>query len=106
MLDSLDDPAPWRALGSDGVTRGRPRRPRRARGGALRLDLDLAGTAGYAIARRELPLELPEDFELSFELRGEVPINNLEVKLVDASGRERVVAAARPTSSSRRRGGT
>jgi hypothetical protein len=85
LLDSFDDTAPWRASGSDGV-RAAVRGVAGARGQALRLDLDLAGTAGYAVARRALPLELPEDFELSFELRGDVPVNHLEVKLVDETG--------------------
>ena len=84
VLDACDDASAWRASGSDGVAaqiRGVPG----ARGGAVRLELDLGGTAGYAVARRELPLELPDDFELAFELRGEVPVNHLEVKLIDAS---------------------
>jgi F5/8 type C domain len=36
--------------------------------------------------RRELPLELQADFELAFELRGDAPINNLELKLIDRTG--------------------
>jgi F5/8 type C domain len=85
VLDAFDDLTPWRATGSDGVrssVRGVPG----ARGQALRLELDLAGTSGYAVARRALPLELPADFELSFELRGELPVNQLELKLIDESG--------------------
>jgi hypothetical protein len=85
VLDQLDDLAPWRASGSDGVTSAIRAVPG-VHGRALRLELDLSGTAGYAVARRELPLELPADFELSFELRGEIPINHLELKLIDQTG--------------------
>src|SRR6185503_12336429 len=56
------------------------------RGRAMQLAFDLGNTSGYAVARRELPLDLPDDFELTFELRGEAPINNLEFKLTDRTG--------------------
>jgi len=84
-LDSFEDLSAWRASGSDGVVASlQP--VSGVHGKALRLALDFAGTSGYAVAHRALPLELPDDFELSFELRGEVPPNNLEVKLLDDTG--------------------
>src|SRR5688500_4735428 len=52
----------------------------------MRLDFDFRGAAGYVIARRELPITFPENYQLSFRIRGEAPRNNLEVKLVDRSG--------------------
>ena len=55
-------------------------------GRALRLDFDLAGTAGYALARRALPLDLPANYEIVFSMRGDAPVNHFQVKLVDASG--------------------
>ena len=36
--------------------------------------------------RRSLPLDLPDNYELSFGLRGDAPANTLEVKLADAGG--------------------
>jgi hypothetical protein len=84
-LDAFESLAPWHATGSDGVTSAIHAVPG-VHGQALRLALDLGGTSGYAVARRALALELPADFELSFELRGEVPINNFELKLVDETG--------------------
>jgi hypothetical protein len=85
VLDAFDDVSAWRATGSDGVTSAVHAVPG-AHGRALRLAFDLGGTSGYAVARRALPLELPADFELSFELRGDVPVNNLELKLIDETG--------------------
>jgi hypothetical protein len=84
-LDAFENLAPWHATGSDGVSSAIHAVPG-VHGQALRLALDLDGTAGYAVARRALALALPSDFELSFELRGEVPINNFELKLVDETG--------------------
>ena len=85
MLDGFEDLAAWRAIGSDGVTCAVQAVPG-VHGSALRLAVDLGGTAGYAVARRALALELPADFTLSFELRGDIPPNNLEVKLIDDTG--------------------
>ena len=50
------------------------------------MDFDLSGTAGYAIARRALPLDLPPNYELSFYMRADAPVNNLQFKLIDDSG--------------------
>ncbi|HEY0986065.1 MAG TPA: discoidin domain-containing protein [Kofleriaceae bacterium] len=85
MLDAFDVVAAWRASGSDGVTAAIHAVPG-AHGRAMQLAFNLGNTSGYAVARRELPLELPDDFELTFELRGDAPINNLEFKLTDRTG--------------------
>ena len=85
VLDRFDDVAAWKAVASDGVTAALhpvvdAKRP------AMRLDFDLGATAGYAIARRALPLELPENYAITFWLRADAPVNDLQVKLIDASG--------------------
>jgi len=85
MLDGFEDLTGWRALGSDGVTSAIRAVPG-VHGKALRLAVDLGGTAGYGVARRALALDLPADFTLSFELRGDIPPNNLELKLIDDTG--------------------
>ena len=85
VLDSFDDIAPWKAAVSDGV-HGSVHQAEGKGGRALRLDFDLAGTAGYAAARRALPLTLPPRYEISFYVRADAPVNTLQVKLVDASG--------------------
>ena len=38
------------------------------------------------LAAKRLPLDLPPNFELSFSVRGDLPQNNLEFKLVDETG--------------------
>jgi hypothetical protein len=52
---------------------------------SLRLDFDFS-SAGYGGIRRQLPLDLPPNFEIEFGIRGNLPPNNLELKLVDESG--------------------
>ena len=85
ILDRFDDVAAWSAVASDGVTAA-VHRVVDAKRPAMRLDFDLGGTAGYAIAHRALPLDLPENYAITFWLRADAPVNNLQVKLVDASG--------------------
>ena len=57
-LDSFDPIAPWQPVASDDV-RASIYSADGPHGRAIRLDFDLGGTAGYAIARRALPIDLP-----------------------------------------------
>jgi hypothetical protein len=57
------------------------------RDGAInRLDFDFHGHAGYAIARQKIDRELPPNYQLTFRIRGDAPPENLELKLLDATG--------------------
>jgi hypothetical protein len=85
ILDRFDDLAPWKAVASDGVHASV--QPAEAPdGGALRLDFDLAGTGGYALARRPLALDLPANYEISFYVRADAPVNAFQIKFADTSG--------------------
>ena len=85
LLDAFDSTAAWGAAPSDGVSL-RLAADSGHRGRALRMDVDFQGGGGYAVARRKLPLELPPNYAITFWVRGDVPPNNLEFKLVDPSG--------------------
>ncbi len=80
LLDSFDAPALWRLVPSDGVEATVV-----ADAGALRLDFDFRGHAGYVVLRRELALALPANYALRLAVRGRAPRNNLELKLIDPS---------------------
>jgi hypothetical protein len=85
VIDDFQSVAAWSPHPSDGVsmTIGQDAGPN-ARG--MRLDFDFQHHAGYAIARRAVDLDLPANYEITFALRGEAPVNNLEVKLIDSTG--------------------
>ena len=85
VIDRFEQPATWQAAVSDGV-RASVHPAAGPAGPGLRLDFDLGGTAGYAAARRALPVDLPANYEISFYLRADAPVNEFQVKLVDASG--------------------
>src|ERR1700736_2135258 len=56
------------------------------RGPALRMDFDFKGGGGFVVARRALEQAVPEEYAVTFRLRGRGPVNHLELKLVDAAG--------------------
>jgi hypothetical protein len=80
-LDSLHPAGSWQPMPSDGTEMRLSRE-----GGALQLDFDFRGHGGYAIAHRPLDLELPANYEIAFRIRGNAPVENLELKLIDPSG--------------------
>lgn len=53
--------------------------------GALRLDFAFTG-GGYAIARADVNLELPENYVITFRVRGQTQPQHLEMKLIDETG--------------------
>ncbi|HJX28949.1 MAG TPA: discoidin domain-containing protein, partial [Thermoanaerobaculia bacterium] len=85
VLDAMEEVAGWTAAPSDGVSLDLSQNEG-TQGKALRLDFDFHGGAGYAVARKDLPFDLPENYEISFRVRGEAPVNNFEIKLVDPTG--------------------
>jgi len=82
VLDDLHDRAAWVSTASDQVKSAL----RRDTEGSLCLDYDFAGVSGYAVMRRELPQTWPDQFDLALKLKGSGAVNDLQFKLVDASG--------------------
>jgi len=82
ILDDFKDLSTWRAITS-GVAQLRITRDRGLRGSAMRLDFDFRGAGGFVVARKEIPIEIPEAYSFGFNVRGLAPANILEFKLVD-----------------------
>jgi hypothetical protein len=93
-LDDFERIAGWKTVVSDGVKGTLSHAPGHS-GLALRMDFDLGASAGYVAARRALPLDFEGDYEISFWMRADAPVNNFELKLVDGSG-ENVWWVSRP----------
>ncbi|HET9664007.1 MAG TPA: discoidin domain-containing protein, partial [Burkholderiales bacterium] len=85
VLDRFEDLSLWKVSASDDVKAGL-RRSAGSEGHALCLDYDFGVVAGYAVARREIDLDYPENYEFSFAVRGDAAPNTLQFKLLDASG--------------------
>jgi hypothetical protein len=84
-LEDFENISSWRAAPADGVALELSSVPGVA-GNALRMDFDFGGRGGYAAARRPIELALPENYEISFSLRGRGGSNTMEIKFADASG--------------------
>jgi hypothetical protein len=55
-------------------------------GTSLRLDYHFIAGSGYGGIQKVIPLELPNNYEFSFKLKGDSPNNDLEFKLLDEEG--------------------
>lgn len=67
----------WTAHPADGVEMHLSRE-----GEVNRLDFDFHGHGGYAIARRDVELDLPPNYQFTFRVRGETEPQTLEFKLL------------------------
>ena len=54
---------------------------------ALRMDFDFRGGGGFVVARRAWERPVPREYAVNLRMRGRGPLNDLELKLVDATGR-------------------
>jgi hypothetical protein len=84
VLDDFEDLAGWTAITS-GQSKLSITRDRGPHGKSMRLDFDFCGGGGFVVARKLFPLELPESYSFSFQIRGDAPSNIFEFKLMDPS---------------------
>jgi hypothetical protein len=85
VLDDFEQAAHWQATATDDVGAALRSEPG-SDGQALCLDFDFRRAAGYAVARRALTIDFPEDFALAFDLRGQAPGATFQLKLVGEGG--------------------
>jgi hypothetical protein len=85
LIDDFETAGAWQALAAQGVELDIARDQGHT-GMAMRLDFDFHGGGGFAIARRALKLKLPANYQFTFQVRAEAPVNTLEFKLIDSSG--------------------
>lgn len=83
VLDDMRDASLWKASASDQVLASLRRD---AQDDSLCLDYDFSGVSGYAVMRRELPLDWPAEFALTARLKGKGQGNDVQIKFVDAGG--------------------
>jgi hypothetical protein len=87
LLAGFADAGAWQVRASDDVHAALRAADNGHGGRALCLDYRFPpGVAGYATMRRPLPLDFPAHYALQLGLRGEGPVNGLQLKFVDASG--------------------
>ncbi|SDG26904.1 discoidin domain-containing protein [Dyella sp. 333MFSha] len=85
VLDTFDTATGWSATHTDDVSASL-RTVAGAQGQAICLDYDFNGVSGAASLKKLLPIDFPEGFVLRFDVRGQMPPNTLQLKLIDDTG--------------------
>lgn len=85
LIDAFESVVGWKTVPSDGVSLS-VTPDSGLHGRSMRLDFDFHGHGGYAVVHKDFDIPLPANYEISFAIRGNAPINTLEFKLVDSSG--------------------
>lgn len=85
VLDAFDDASTWRVVTSNQVS-GALRSVDGVDGKAMCLDYDFNGVSGHAGIQRDLLIDYPQNYQFGFQLRGDSPRNDLQFKVIDASG--------------------
>ena len=85
VVDPFDGSLAWTVIATEGV-QAKVRLVNGHDGQAMRLEFNFESGAGFCVVRREINLDLPENYRFLFYVRGDAPDNNLEFKLFDESG--------------------
>jgi|LSQX01.3.fsa_nt_gb hypothetical protein len=85
ILDNFENPEGWGFIQSDGVDLNLSMDDGIS-GKAIRVDYDFTKGTGYGGIQKWFPIDLPENFEISFYVRAESPSNNFEIKFIDERG--------------------
>ncbi|MGH7740827.1 MAG: discoidin domain-containing protein [Candidatus Eiseniibacteriota bacterium] len=84
-IDDFEETNAWSAHPADGVEL-KLASDDGLHGRSLRADFHFVHGGGYAVLRRSVALDLPDDYEFRLHLRGRALPNNLEFKLIDSTG--------------------
>lgn len=85
LLDSFEQISGWEFIRSESVDLSLTSEPGFS-GKAIRFDYHFQTGTGYGGIQKFFPIDLPENFEISFYLKADSPPNNFEIKLIDYSG--------------------
>ncbi len=85
LLDDFADISGWKTVVSDGAGLTLSQETGKT-GRALVMNFDLSGVYGYVVAEKAFTFDLPADYQFTFDMRGETPVNNFEFKLTDDAG--------------------
>ncbi len=84
-LDDFSHPEIWKVSGTDDISASLTPDVGKT-GRALCVDFNFHGVSGGVTLHRALPISFPANYALSFDVRGAMPANDLQLRLVDASG--------------------
>jgi hypothetical protein len=85
LLDDFENSNGWNEFKADGVTLNIASDVG-VHGNAIRFDYDFTKGTGYGGIQKFFPIDLPENFEFTFNVKAESPSNNFEIKFIDSTG--------------------
>lgn len=85
LVDNFEDISGWESVESEG-TEVKIYQGDGVKGKSIRVDFEFKLGSGYCGIRKKFNLQLPENFQFRFYLKGECLPNNLEFKLIDSTG--------------------
>jgi hypothetical protein len=84
-LDEFENKSGWEFIKSDGVNLNLSVKEGLT-GNAIRFDYDFTKGTGYGGIQKFFPIDLPENFEFTFNVKAVSPDNNFEIKFIDSTG--------------------
>jgi hypothetical protein len=84
-LDDFENSNGWKEFKADGVTLNISTDVG-INGNAIRFDYDFTKGTGYGGIQKFFSIDLPENFEFTFNVKAESPSNNFEIKFIDSTG--------------------
>lgn len=83
VLDDFEDISRWQAIPSEGAKLNLQAGDGTS-GKCLVMGFDLTGSYGYTIARKNFTIDLPSNYQFTFDMKAETPVNNFEFKIIDS----------------------
>jgi len=84
-LDEFENKEGWTFIRSDGVNL-KLSTEKGLTGSAVRFDYDFTKGTGYGGIQKLFPIDLPDNYEFTFNVKAESPANNFEIKFIDSTG--------------------
>jgi hypothetical protein len=84
-LEDFETNDGWNFIKSDGVNLNLNNEQGRT-GNALRFDYDFTKGTGYGGFQKNISIDLPENYEITFWVKADSPANSFEIKFLDTSG--------------------
>ena len=84
-LDEFENKEGWTFIRSDGVNL-KLSTEKGLTGNAVRFDYDFTKGTGYGGIQKLFPIDLPDNYEFTFNVKAESPANNFEIKFIDSTG--------------------
>jgi hypothetical protein len=84
-LEDFENKNGWNFIKSDGVNLSLSNE-QGLTGNAMRFDYDFTKGTGYGGFQKNISIDLPENYEITFWVKADSPANSFEIKFLDASG--------------------